>query len=459
MTQAVFLGSIAGSVPMEAGRRAMAWLSAAPVIRHVGRGIYDSAVRHVAYRVAAIEGVASLISYNSYARRSVIPGYSDIDLSVIVRDDLDASSLVGALRRIDAVHGAARRLYPMIDGNTVVYTRKAFETAWNAGCLTQHADAWRCEWGEESVLDAALAAEAPSLPDRLAELSRTYLTSFHANLLTALQAGRRRPTIALERSTAKIYRKLSTLAPAILAPKPQRLDAFVHQVIVDLEEVLRAGWSSDAPHTWPVVSPGVAGVPRPRIRHDPETVNGNSVISLPDGSTQWHILPDAFAESHVAAALSSIVSAGRDSSALHQVVTRRLYEISNRHLNPLGYYGRINARDVQGEDLLANMPEPTDAGIRCFFRTEALKLLQLPPAVDAVVAGDAANLQSWWTRCHRLRHFIDRGEFILNARQAYGDCPDRRPEVIVGLMRDTIASLTSPHAAALVRSRSAEVHR
>jgi hypothetical protein len=263
----------------------------------------------------------------------------------------------------------------------------------------------------------------------------------------------------LERSTAKIYRKLSTLVPVILVPKPQRLDAFVYQVIVDLEEVLRAGWSSDAPHAWPVVSPGAAGVPLQRIRHDPATVKGNSVISLPDGSTHWHILPDVFTESHVAAALSSIVSARHDSSALHQVVTRSLYEISNRHLNPLGYYGRMSARDVQGEDLLANMPEPTDAGIRAFFRTEALKLLQLPPAVDALVAGEAVNLQSWWTRCHRLRHFIDRGEFILNARQAYGDCPDRRPEVIVGLMRDTIAALTSPHAAALIRSQSAEVHR
>ena len=444
---------------MEVARRALVWLSAAPMIRHIGRGIYDHAVRHVAHRLATIEGVASLISYNSYASRTVIPGYSDIDLSVIVRDDLDASSLVGALRRIDSVYGAARKLYPMIDGNTVVYTRKAFETAWNAGCLTQHAYAWHCEWGEESVLDAALAAKAPSLPDRLADLSGTYLTGFHANLLTALKAGRRRPTIALERSTAKIYRKLSTLAPVILAPKSQRLDTFVHQIIVDLEKVLRAGWSSDAPHTWPVVSPGVAGVPPRRIRHDAATVNGNSVISLPDGSAHWHILPDAFTESHVAAALSSIVSARHDSSALHQVVTRRLYEISNRHLNPLGYYGRMSARDVQGEDLLANMPEPTDAGIRCFFRTEALKLLQLPPAVDALVAGDAANLQAWWTRCHRLRHFIDRGEFILNAWQAYGDCPDRRPEVIVGLMRDTLAALASPHAAALIRAESAEAHR
>jgi len=436
----------------------MAWLSAAPVIRHVGRGLYDYAVRHVAHRVAAIDGVASLISYNSYASRSVIPGYSDIDLSVIVSDDLDASALVGVLRQVDAVYVAARTLYPMIDSNTVVYTRKAFETAWTTGCLTQHADAWRCEWGQESVLDAALTAEAPSLQDRLAELSRTYLTSFHANLLTALRAGRRRAPIALERSTAKIYRKLSTLDPVIPRPQSQHLDAFVHQVIVDLEAVLRAGWSSDAPHTWPVVPPGVARVPRPRLRHDPATVSGNSVISLPDGSMHWHILPDAFTESHVAAALSSIVSGGRDSSALHQVVTRRLFEISNRHLNPLGYYGRRNARDVQGEDLLANMPEPTDAGIRCFFRTEALKLLQLPADVDALVGGEAAHLQSWWTRFHRLRHFIDRGEFILNARQAYGDCPDRRPEVIVELMRETIAALESPHATALVRQEPAEVN-
>ena len=422
----------------------MAWLCGAPVIRNVGRGLYDCAVRHVAHRVAAIEGVVSLISYNSYASRSVIPGYSDIDLSVIVRDDLDASSFVTVLRRIDAVYVAARRLYPMIDAHTVVYTRQAFETAWTTGCLTQHADAWRREWGEESVLDAARAAEAPSLPDRLAELSRTYLTSFHANLLTALRAGRRRPTIALERSAAKIYRKLSTLDPAITAPKSRRLDAFVHQVIVDLEDVLRAAWSTEAPHTWPVVSPGVARVPRPRIRHDPATVKGNSVISLPDGSMHWHILADALTESHVAAALASIVSAGGDSSALHHVVTRRLFEISNRHLNPLGYYGRRNARDVQGEDLLANMPEPTDAGIRSFFRTEALKLLQLPPAIDALVAGEAADLQSWWTRYHRLRHFIDRGEFILNARQAYGSAPDCRPEVSVELMRETISALKPP---------------
>ena len=105
------------------------------------------------------------------------------------------------------------------------------------------------------------------------------------------------------------------------------------------------------------------------------------------------------------------------------------------------------------------MPEPTDAGIRSFFRTEALKLLQLPPAIDALVAGEAADLQSWWTRYHRLRHFIDRGEFILNARQAYGSAPDCRPEVSVELMRETISALKPPHAAALLRGQPAEVRQ
>jgi hypothetical protein len=375
-------------------------------IRRILSGFYDRAVQGVIREVSSVAGTISLIARNSYADGSFVPGISDIDTLVVVGDDLDLSELRRVMLALQEAHGRLRSLFPMLDPFTV-YTRRGFLLAYQLGPLRAETYAWRCLWGKD--FRTVLLHYDVSEMELAARAVQTYLTGYHANLRTALAAGKRKSTIPLERSQVKLVRALAPFTVYNHLRGPTPLAHVVADSLNSLEAMLEVLNSIPGGHSLPVL-----GEPthRGRVEDCSDKLSpALEAVCLPGNrSRRWLVLKRPVnAQSTESILQWSQMRHGKLDSFVVEAVLRFYL----RHVNPIMYYGPRIARSVQGADVIAAIAPPSDFGLRRLFSQETAHFLKLPLHLASEPLADEGLVNGYRKRLHRLYHFLDHSEVLL----------------------------------------------
>ena len=84
-------------------------------LRSVYTAYYRVAVKSLVREVSRCDGTLSLFTRNSYAEGSYVPGQSDIDAVIVIRDDLEPAEIKAYLRSLYRALERLRKRYPMLD--------------------------------------------------------------------------------------------------------------------------------------------------------------------------------------------------------------------------------------------------------------------------------------------------------------------------------------------------------
>ncbi|MEE8575564.1 MAG: hypothetical protein V3T30_09140 [Thermodesulfobacteriota bacterium] len=416
------------SVPIttvtESVRRMVIKTSRLPGLSLVYSGIYRAAVRAFVREVGASPCTHSIFSRNSYAAGTLVPGQSDLDILIVIRDDLAPSVVRTYLQRLYHVLEQLRRRFPMLNQGPV-YTRGGFIAAYQMGPPRLEAYAWQCEWGDDDFLREFLGssanANAEHSLDATVRVAQINMKSFHMNLRAALSFGKTHSTLAIERSARKVERALGTVAlgerGTVLA-KPGLISEIVARVLTASTEAVEGRALELRPHGYRVLSsdPGEVETDSGKA---PDGING--ILSRRINGGAFYLLSHPVSGD---AAGAAITLSQKTEPARVVFTTDPIFTFFLRHINPLLYYKLKAERSVRGDDVLANMPPPSGDGVRRFFRFEAAQLLHMSTRLGSVEPNAGKRAAHYERRRARLFHFLRNEEFLVDT----GLSPDTSPE-------------------------------
>jgi len=384
------------------------WSARLPPLRHCYARYYHAAVGQMSRELAVLPGVLSLLSRNSYADRTFTPALSDIDVALVIQDGLPPARVKVLLQELDALFASLRPRFPML-GEFPVYTREGFVTACRLGPMSLETYAWRCEWGDNSVLQALQDPAGRSSLEVLSRGIQVYINGFHGNLQAAIAAGRRNSSLAMERSVKKMERELG----AGTSPARGSLEEVLAGALANADQAVSAYPLHGPAHGLPLVDNRHGG--ELRIVNDGEPPAQSSlqaIISRLRGNHAWYVLAPGWLEKGPGHALA-LAQAGLSASRPFTILTAPMLIFFLRHLSPLTYYQLQSARAVAGEDMLSLLPEPSASGFLRFFRFEVMHLLKLTSNLERRARAEPKLLHAHTLRLQRLRHFVEHQEISL----------------------------------------------
>ena len=359
-------------------------------------------------KLATLPGVVSLLSRNSYANRTFTPALSDIDIAVVIEDELAPAQINALLRKLDTRFTTLRSRYPLF-GEFPVYTRKGFGIACRLGIMTLQTYAWRCEWGDDSVLLDLQNPAGHSPLERLSRGTQIYTNGFHANLQAAMAMGRSRSSLAMERSVKKMEREIG----AGISPPRGSLEAVLAGALTHVDRALSAQVWSSSEHCWPVVDKKTGKTQIVRREELPDKSSLRAIISQFRGNHAWYVLAsDSLANSSGEAL--SLAQADLVNYRPFTILTPPMMEFYLRQLRPLAYYQLQLSRTVAGEDMMHGLAAPSAHGFLGFFCSEIAHLLTLNCNLERRAQVEPRLLYVHTLRLQRVRHFLEHQQISLH---------------------------------------------
>ena len=430
--------------PIESARRMVAWTSRVAGIRNLYASVYRAAVRNLVREVSNLEGALSIFTRNSYAAGTFIPGLSDIDVVLVIRDDLEAPMIKSLLKSLYHICARLRRRFPMLNPFPV-FTRQGFILAYRLGPLRIETDAWQCEWGDEHLLSIVKEPRDQSPLETLTRGVQIYLRGFHGSLRASLLAGKTRSTLALERSVTKVERALGRIAPVDELVRKGSIPDVVASTLMATNQVLESFAQDYPPHSLNTIDS--------RDEHLPDVYLGpaslcegiESIISRRNGSASSYILSIPVNVSAVEGALNMARQQVAGSAAT-TLTTKALFTFFLRHINPMAFYRLEAARNVRGGDVFERVLPPSEAGVRRYFCFEAAHMLRLPIQLGSGRPQAHRVLAAHQRRRERLFHFIEHNEILLDGNSSLSSViqpaqTETLTDLMLGDMREVLHRL------------------
>jgi len=156
---------------------------------------------------------------------------------------------------------------------------------------------------------------------------------------------------------------------------------------------------------------------RPVVEIHPEPIPDGiaGIITSRNGSAPSYVLSSPVSVGAIDNALTIAHPQIRESSRV-VFMTEPLLTFFLRYINPMLYYRLHAARDVRGDDVVARIRPPSQAGVRRFFCFEAARMLQLPTRLGSGQLPTHRQVMRHERRRECLFHFLQSGEILLNGR-------------------------------------------
>ena len=361
---------------------------------------YQRAALRMVDEVSNVAGALCVLARNSFADSSYTPGASDIDLTIVLKDD--PSLTRQAVSQLDRIRRRLRTFYPMLDDFSV-YTLSNFQTAFQLGPLQAENYAWRCLWGDD-VRPHISTTDQGSKTELTARAVQAYLTGYQENLSAALSAGRTTTTLPLERSTRKLQTALRPLLAWTVPTEQSRLISSVSATLSVVTTVARGTPTETAAPNWEYCSDNDSKQTCER-NELPLPPSLQSVVAAPDPGSVWCMLE----EQTDPEGLSTVFQRVQSSFPRRRVavLSGPVFEFYLRNINPSTYFYLSREREVWGQDLLQLVKAPTNFGVRRFIVQEVCYFLRTPLTWKSRVEADRRRLA-------RLLHFLNSDQFVLS---------------------------------------------
>lgn len=141
-------------------RKAVLATNGIPVVGTINRLPYHAATRLLGSRLGAIPEVCGLHARNSFAQGTWVPGRSDIDVTVILRQGLTPARALEAVARVKTGLAATRRLLPMV-GEADILSAEDVAAYASPGWRRGEVRNWKHLWGERLSLPDGERADDP----------------------------------------------------------------------------------------------------------------------------------------------------------------------------------------------------------------------------------------------------------------------------------------------------------